>query len=134
LHIERELKFRLTSRALPRLKELAAERRSVSSVYYDTPEQRLRRAGIALRLRRDGARWLQTLKSESTANGGLAARAEWETAVRRGALDLRAFPAAEIKAATGLDLGALAHRLQPVFETRFVRHSGEVHLPHGGRA
>lgn len=134
MHIERELKFRLTSRALPRLKRFAAERRSVSSVYYDTPGQRLRRAGIALRLRRDGKRWLQTLKSESTGNAGLAARAEWETAARRSALDLRAFPADEIKAATGLDLGALARRLRPVFATRFVRHSGEVALPHGGRA
>lgn len=134
MHIERELKFRLTSRALPRLERLAPGRRSVASVYYDTPGQRLRRAGIALRLRRDGKRWLQTLKSESGENAGLAARAEWETAVRGEALDVKALPGDEIKAATGLDVAALAHRLRPVFATRFMRHSGEVNLPHGGRA
>jgi inorganic triphosphatase YgiF len=134
VHIERELKFRLTGRALPRLERLAPERRSVSSIYYDTPGQRLRRAGVALRLRRDGKRWLQTLKSESAQHAGLAARAEWETPVRRNALDLCAFPADEIKAATGLQLAALASELRPLFTTRFVRHSGAVDLPHGGRA
>jgi CHAD domain-containing protein len=33
-----------------------------------------------------------------------------------------------------LDVAGLAHRLRPVFATRFVRHSGEVKLPRGGRA
>ena len=134
MHIERELKFRLAGGALPRLRRLTRERRSVASVYYDTPEQRLRRAGVALRLRRDGESWLQTLKSEATGHAGLAARAEWETAVLQGALDLGAFPLDEIKAATGLELPALAKRLRPLFATRFVRDSGEVKLPGGGRA
>ncbi|OGA72970.1 MAG: hypothetical protein A3G81_23030 [Betaproteobacteria bacterium RIFCSPLOWO2_12_FULL_65_14] len=134
MHIERELKFRLTSGAFLRLKALARERRSVASVYYDTPGQRLRRAGVALRLRRDGKAWLQTLKSESPRHAGLTARAEWETAAGGTRLDVRALPGDEIKAATGLDVAALAHRLRPVFATRFVRHSGEVKLPRGGRA
>jgi inorganic triphosphatase YgiF len=134
VHIERELKFRLASGALPRLRRLARGRRSVASVYYDTPEQCLRRAGVALRLRRDGKTWLQTLKSESSGHAGLAARAEWEMAVRHSALDLGAFPVDEIKAATGLELRALAKRLRPLFTTRFVRYSGEVKLPGGGRA
>jgi inorganic triphosphatase YgiF len=134
VHIERELKFRLTRGTLARLQPLAPQRRSVASVYYDTHEHRLRRAGIALRLRRDGRRWLQTLKSEANGHAGLAARAEWETPVRGEALELRALPLDEIKAATGLDVAALARRLRPVFATRFVRFSGDVELAHGGCA
>ena len=134
MHIERELKFRLARGALPRLKRLAPERRNVASIYYDTAEQRLRRAGIALRLRRDGDTWLQTLKCESAQHAGVAARAEWETEVRGKALEPGAFSRDEIRAATGLDIAAIAHLLRPLFATRFVRHSGEVRLASGGRA
>jgi len=131
-HIEREIKLGLTSEAFARLTRLAPQRRSVSSVYYDTARQELRRAGIALRLRRDGARWLQTLKAQSSPHAGLAARAEWELPVRGKALEPARFPQAEIRSATGVDLARVARRLRPVFETRFTRRSGLVELD--GRA
>lgn len=127
-HIEREIKLRLTRQAFPRLARLAPERRRVASVYYDTARQELRRAGIALRLRRDGGRWLQTLKAEGAQHGGLAQRAEWELPLRRKALDPLAFPREEIRRTTGVDLARLAPRLAPVFETRFTRHSGLVQV------
>jgi len=82
-HIEREIKLRLTRQAFPRLARLAPDRRSVASVYYDTARQDLRRAGIVMRLRRDGGRWLQTLKAQGVQHAGLAQRAEWELPVRR---------------------------------------------------
>jgi len=134
VHIERELKFRLTTGALPRLARLAPRRRKLTSIYYDTPEQQLRRAGVALRLRRDGKAWLQALKSESAPGGGLAARAEWEMPVQGKALDLGAFPHDEIRMATGVDLASLARRLRPMFETRFTRRSGLLELPGKGSA
>jgi triphosphatase len=127
-HIEREIKLRLTRQAFPRLARLAPQRRSVASVYYDTARQDLRRAGIALRLRRDGGRWLQTLKAEGVQHAGLAQRAEWELPVRRKALEPLAFPREEIRRTTGVDLERLAPRLAPVFETRFTRHSGLVQV------
>jgi triphosphatase len=127
-HIEREIKLRLTPQAFARLTRLAPDRRRVASVYYDTARQDLRRAGVALRLRRDGARWLQTLKAESAQHAGLAARAEWELPVRRKALEPDAFPREEIRSATGVDLPRLARRLRPVFETRFTRSSGLVQV------
>lgn len=131
-HIEREIKLSLPPRDFARLAKLARERRSLASVYYDTARQELRRAGVALRLRRDGGRWLQTLKSEAAPRAGLAERAEWELPVRRKALEPRAFPRGEIRDLTGIDLEQLAPRLKPVFETRFTRRSGL--LPVGGTA
>jgi triphosphatase len=127
-HIEREIKLRLTPQSLPKLARLAPRRRNVTSVYFDTARQDLRRAGIALRLRRDGSQWLQTVKAESAQHAGLAARSEWELPVRGKALEPEAFPGDEIRSVTGIDLARLAHRLRPVFETRFSRRSGVVQV------
>lgn len=139
MHIEREIKLRLPPGAARRFWRLArasrrARRRQVSSVYYDTSGERLRRSGVALRLRRDGKRWLQTLKLESTPAAGFAARAEWELPAPRGRLELGAFPRAEVMAATGLDLARLEGQLKPLFETRFVRRSAPVAIDSATRA
>jgi triphosphatase len=139
MRLEREIKFTLTPTAARRAaRQVAAagpwRRRSVASAYYDTANERLRRAGVALRVRRDGTRRLQTLKAGSAAHGGLATRSEWEIPARRGKLELGAFPRTEIMAATGLDLGRVAARLQPVFETRFTRRSAPVALDGAARA
>ena len=134
MNIEREIKLHLTQASAAELFRLAPHRRRVASIYYDTPRHDLRRAGIALRLRRDGGRWLQTLKAEGPQHGGLARRAEWELPLRRRALETQAFPREEIRLATGVDLGRLAQRLRPVFETRFTRCSGLVQLGGRGKA
>lgn len=39
------------------------ERRRLAALYLDTPDRRLAAAGMAWRLRREGRRWIQTLKS-----------------------------------------------------------------------
>jgi inorganic triphosphatase YgiF len=139
MQVEREIKFSLKPAAARRVaRHVAAagpwRRRSVSSAYYDTTNERLRRAGVALRLRRDGTRWLQTLKAESSAAAGFSARAEWEMPASRGRLDVAAFPREEIMAATGLDVARLATRLRPMFETRFARKSAAVIVDSGTRA
>ena len=134
MYIERELKLELPATALERLSRLAPSRRSLVSVYFDTPERALLRAGASLRLRRDGRKWLQTLKTDTEPQAGLATRAEWEMPVARKALALEAFPGEEIKTATGLDLARLRRHLRPLFETRFVRRSGLVALDDGASA
>ncbi|HRO59535.1 MAG TPA: CYTH domain-containing protein, partial [Burkholderiaceae bacterium] len=39
------------------------ERRTLAAMYIDTVDRRLARAGFAWRLRREGRRWIQTLKA-----------------------------------------------------------------------
>ena len=124
--LERELKFRLSARAAARVARAlalgAAER--LASIYYDTPDLELRRARVALRLRRSGRRWLQTVKCDLSP----LARGEWESEAPAGRLDLARLPLAEIRETSGIDLGALAARLAPKFETRFARRSAELHF------
>ena len=138
MQIEREIKFSLTPEAARRVGRQVRSagpwrRRLVSSIYYDTANERLRRAGVALRLRRDGTRRLQTLKIDSGA-AGFSSRAEWEMPAPRGRLDVAAFPREEILAATGLDVAKLAARLRPWFETRFARKSAPVIVDGATRA
>ena len=139
MQVERELKFSLTRAAARRVARQvrpagAWRRRVVSNVYYDTANERLRRAGVALRFRRDGKRRLQTLKADTSGAGGFSARAEWEIPAPRGRLDVAAFPREEILAATGLDLGRLATQLRPKFETHFARRSAAVQVDGATRA
>src|SRR5512143_1197468 len=46
--------------------------------YFDTPDFALSAQGVALRVRRAGRRWLQTLKTEGERQGGLSRRIELE--------------------------------------------------------
>jgi inorganic triphosphatase YgiF len=138
MHVERELKFRLAAASASRVWDLIpgsapASRRVLESIYYDTPERRLRKGHAALRLRRDGRRWLICLKHDRVPASGLAQRSEWEAPVTRGEVAVNALPIAEIRATTGLDLRVLAPRLMPVFSTRFTRDSSEFALKDGTR-
>lgn len=64
---EFELKLQIPEHALPsvrkRVATASATRTRLQAVYFDTPDGRLAQAGIALRLRREGAHWVQTLKA-----------------------------------------------------------------------
>lgn len=139
MQVEREIKFSLTPAAARRVGRMITaagpwRRRMISNAYYDTVNERLRRAGVALRFRRDGARRLQTLKVELPVAAGFSMRSEWEMPAPRGRLDVAAFPREEILAATGLDVTRLAARLRPLFETRFARRSATVSIDGATRA
>ncbi|MGZ9409865.1 MAG: CYTH domain-containing protein [Methylocystis sp.] len=56
--------------------------RTLRSIYLDTPDHALNKAGIALRLRRDGRRWIQGVKTRAMLHGGLSQVGELER-VRR---------------------------------------------------
>ena len=85
--------------------------------YFDTPDFELSRSGVAVRVRRVGRRWVQTLKTEGERQGGLSQRVEFEMPVARGVPDWSRFP----PEALALVPAALRARLVPVFETRFER-------------
>ncbi len=104
-----------------RFPALKPETHTLFSAYYDTPAGDLRKNGVALRLRRQAGRWIQTIKGEGTVSAGLHRRSEHETEV---AAQLPSFPA---MADAGLG-ELIADRetresLGVVFSTEFERSS-----------
>ena len=126
--IETELKFRVPPgqrAALQRAVATASVTRTrLRAVYFDTPQMHLAQAGMALRLRQEGRRWVQTLKG----GAGLMARAEHEVVVPapRGepALDPQRHAAAPVGQAL-LDLlakaGLAVADLQVLYRTDVLR-------------
>jgi triphosphatase len=51
---------------------------TLQSIYFDTPDQVLRQAGISLRIRRNGHQRIQTIKAACSPDGVALTRSEWE--------------------------------------------------------
>ena len=102
--------------------------RLLKDTYYDTPAGALRGAGVTLRVRQCGKRFVQTMKL-APAEGDLALRrGEWETPVAGIAPDFRAVTPL---ISMGLQ-EALAHEpLEPVFATEVRRRLRTLTLPSG---
>lgn len=113
---------------LPLLARRPATRQTLHNLYHDTPDQRLRRQGMALRLRRiDGGaapQWRQTLKLGGKADSALSERGEWESTVPAGALVWTAL--ADTPWARIDPDASLFHALQPCFSTDFERLSWQL--------
>lgn len=93
------------------------------NTYYDTPEQALAQNLVAVRTRRIGRRWLQTIKSANTSAGGLSSRPEWEQAFdqKTGKFD---FSVVDDPATQSL-LAKHADSIAPLFTTTFRRETRE---------
>lgn len=93
--LEIELKFQVPSAHLEAVRRAVlgrggrAPRQRLRAIYFDTADGRLARAAIALRLRREGGRWVQTLKA-STAHTGQ--RLEHEVVLARSKVQPRVDP------------------------------------------
>src|SRR5450755_1946666 len=117
----------------PALASLLAGRartETVVSRYYDTPTLRLQAAGVTLRLRRAGRRWLQTAKGSGSAVAGLHQRTEYEWPLARPRLDrtlLATTPWKKVFAAADGDL-------KPLFTTTVRRTSQLLVFADGTRA
>jgi triphosphatase len=138
---EIELKLAADTKALAALGRAAAlerhargrpTRRTLLTVYYDTPDGGLRRRGLALRVRRAGRSFVQTLKDERAGEGALSRRGEWEWPVS----SLEPEPDAVTDPELRERLGALLDGgLQPVFTNRMQREQRLVEIVDGqGRA
>nr|MDQ6924353.1 CYTH domain-containing protein [Pseudomonadota bacterium] len=136
---EVELKLTIDREALSRVREhpalatvlrgRARTSRDVST-YYDTRAGELREAGVALRMRRSGHRWLQTVKGAGDRVGALHRRPEYEWVMRTSRIDAR-------KLATTPWRGvfeATAGRLRPVFVTEVDRTAQPLAFADGTRA
>lgn len=120
----------------PLLAALRPTRRRMLNTYFDTPALDLAGKRMALRLRRAGGKWLQTLKSVgavgagSKAAAGLHRRDEWEYPLATGALDLAEFSGSALDA---FKADKLAAQLRPVFTTDFMRTAWIIEAAPGTR-
>ncbi|MCU0810223.1 MAG: CYTH and CHAD domain-containing protein [Thiobacillaceae bacterium] len=133
--LEIELKLALPVEQVAAFRSLMARRRRtpvkqiLHTLYFDTPDFDLGRQGIALRVRRAGRRWLQTLKTEGQRAGGLSTREEYETPTQHGTLDWTRFP----EAAQARIADDLRKNLAIRFETHFNRTAWQITGPGGAR-
>ena len=76
---------------LPMLTRRKLTRQHLHNTYYDTPDQHLRQAKMALRLRRIGSEvespWVQSYKTCDQGDSALSQRGEWEESVAGDALE-----------------------------------------------
>lgn len=106
-------------RQLTRLTGRKPLRLKLQNTYYDTPQQHLRAAGIALRIRQQDDLCLQTVKCAGQVSGGFSSRPEWETPYS-GRFDFTAVD----DETTRLQLETLARLpgYRAMLDTNFSRH------------
>ncbi|MGE6793693.1 inorganic triphosphatase [Pseudomonas guineae] len=129
---ETEIKLRVSRATLAALRDHPLlkkrnksgwEQRELFNQYFDTPARDLAAAKVALRVRRDGEQFIQTLKTRGQSVAGLSERNEWDWNLAKAKLDLKklddsCWPAALAE----LDKKQLA----PIFTTDFIREKAEI--------
>ena len=129
---ETEIKLRVSRETLAALRDHPLlkkrnksgwEQRELFNQYFDTPERDLAAAKVALRVRRDGEQFIQTLKTRGQSVAGLSERNEWDWNLAKSKLDLKklddsCWPAALAE----LD----KKQLVPIFTTDFIREKAEI--------
>ncbi|MDB5839363.1 MAG: hypothetical protein JWQ23_1315 [Herminiimonas sp.] len=104
------------------------------TTYFDTSDFEVRKSDAALRVRRSGTDWIQTLKGGGSVEGGLHQRHEWESTVDGPCPDLAALrDMVEHDTAWGklLRSKSLEDRILPVFTTKFQRTVWHLQTPEG---
>lgn len=96
--------------------ELTASR--MQSIYYDTPDSALRERGVTLRVRRVGAKCVQTIKAAVNGPALPIERDEWEGEISGEEPDLKQLTPPPLK---GLSRRKLQRRLRPCFEVHVDR-------------
>ncbi len=113
--------------ALTALREVPRRTEKLLSIYCDTGDHRLARAGMTLRLRRIGRSWVQTVKAGGQpAPTGFFAHQEVECPAPGGRLVLNDADPTGVYAAVRKAVGDAP--LAPVFETRVERVTERLHL------
>lgn len=129
---EIELKLALDTRAAALLRShyllagATATCRHLCNTYFDTPDGVLKASGSALRLRYDGKRHIQTLKTRGHSEGGLSRRGEWEWELSAPVLDIDLL--ADLAALAGLSRQQLS-QLSAIFTTDFQRETWLLESP-----
>jgi len=129
---ETEIKLRVSRNTLAALREHPLlkkrnksgwEQRELFNQYYDTPGRDLAQAKVALRIRRDGDAFIQTLKSRGQSIAGLSERNEFDWYLEQAELDLSKLDDSCWPVALA-DLDKTL--LQPIFSTDFIRERADI--------
>lgn len=135
---EIELKLLISPADIPRLRRHPllkahatgrAHSRDLLSIYFDTPDLTLRQQHVALRVRRVGAKWVQTVKGGGGVRAGLHQRGEWEDVVAQDHPDLTKI--ADPSLLKLFSSAAVRDRLQAVFTTEFKRTTWQLQWDNG---
>jgi inorganic triphosphatase YgiF len=124
---EIELKFDVSPQDLRKLRAARILHRKprkeeeLTTVYFDTPKHKLASKGVSLRVRRNGNKRLQTIKSGQLE--GSFRRGEWEQEIKGDIPNLRK---ARGTALAPLLTKKLKRNLKPIFETRVHRTSVSI--------
>jgi inorganic triphosphatase YgiF len=134
--IETELKFQVPARSLAAVRRAVTAGRAgvtrLAAVYAEADDDRLAASGLALRLRKEGSAWVQTLKGRAD---GLLGRPEHEVPLPRQRGEPAIDPARHAGTPVGERLIALladGTPLRPLYRTeirrthRLLRHAGAV--------
>lgn len=105
--------------ALPLLQARGAATRKLTATYFDTPELDLSRRRIALRVRREGGRWVQAVKGGGSATSGVHQRLEIENVLHDRHPDLSLLPRHPVTKI--LQAKKVAASLVPVLHTEITR-------------
>ncbi len=129
MNVEIELKLRVPHSSMAKLSRhplLKSPKISLNLVsrYFDTPALDLKSKGIALRLRKVGRRWVQTVKGGGNMLAGVHTRNEWEVPLHRDALDFTRFDDPFLVEIFGN--AELRRDLEAVFHTEFTRKTVSV--------
>lgn len=130
MSLETELKLSLSRTEAEKLQTLPfwqvhaleePETLQLENTYFDTPDQQLNQARVALRIRTLNGRFIQTLKTRGESINGLTRRGEWEwplsEAQLNGSLLAKVWP----DSLKDILKGTNVNRLQPIFNTDFTR-------------
>jgi inorganic triphosphatase YgiF len=114
----------------PRFSRARASSQALHTLYFDTPDFMLAKKGVALRVRKVGSKWVQTLKTEGEQSGGLSRRLELEAPVAGPELDFSLLPGKLVKK---LIPDKRRGNLKVMYETRFDRTAWQLRIPDGSR-
>jgi len=129
-HQELELKLRLTPEIAARLRRSGlirarrkgrAKTRKLNAVYFDTPDLYLKEMGLALRVRQESGKRVQTLKAANGAVPGLHDRTEWNATIAGDTPDLAKIDDKKVR--QKLQRDGMQQRMKPVFKTDIKRTS-----------
>ena len=131
--METELKLRFTNkegydRLLSRKRLSSMVSRTMMAIYYDTPDRRLHREQISYRVRKEGDRYIATIKAKGGAKDGIHQRLEWNIVQPDAVPDPSRFLTHEVFSTDSTQtlkkiLTVMGHR------TQFIRRTSNITSP-----